>query len=177
MSWIFVCILTLSLCLYTQAHKSNAAVELQSYNYPDYYIQPANTVSGGAVTIQRSAKPATWKVISPGLCNARGTVSFRIGSQNFNIYLRNRNGLVNAENFDHSSSFADSACFYIRYNKWFPRHVAIESFKSPGYFLRHQHSRIKFHPYRSTTLFEKDASYIALFSQSANDSSHIQLPR
>ena len=155
-------VLVLSLCGYT----SNAIkIELQSYNLPDYYIQTAHRIHGGAVTVQRTTHPEIWKTVSPGLCNREGTVSIRIGLQDSNVYLRHRNGLIYAEANDHSSSFANSACYYIRYNKWFPGHVAIESVYSPGYFIRHQFLRLKLHQYSSTALFEMDASYRLLKPQ------------
>ena len=45
-----------------------------------------------------------------------------------------------------SSTFANSACFYIRQDKWFPGHAAIESVKSPGHFFRHQGLQLKTPP-------------------------------
>ena len=64
-----------------------------------------------------------------------------------------------AEAYDRSSTFANSACFYIRQDKWFPGHAAIESVKSPGHFFHHERLQLKLHPYSSTVLFEMDASY------------------
>ena len=102
----------------------------------------------------------------------QGLVSFLIGLQDSNIYLRYRNGLLYAEAYDHSSSFANSACFYIRHNKWFPRHAAIESVYSPGYYLRHEYLQLKHRQYSSTALFEKDASYRILEPKCQNFQSH-----
>ena len=45
-----------------------------------------------------------------------------------------------------SSTFANSACFYIQQDKWFPGHAAIESVKSPGHFFRHQGLQLKTPP-------------------------------
>ena len=155
MSLKIVCAIIFSLSLHTGM--TDAAIQLQSYNYPDYYI--AGPVRGGAATINRQAKPETWEIVSPSLCNVHGSVSFRIGSQNSNVYLQYKNGVVYAEAYDRSSAFANSACFYIRQDKWFPGHAAIESVKSPGHFFRHERLQLKLHPYSSTTLFEMDASY------------------
>ena len=156
LSLLFYVIFVLSLhALKTDATK----IELQSYNLPDYYIRTAHRVHGGAVTLDRQVQPEIWKTVSPSLCNTQGSVSFRIGLEDSNVYLRYRNGLVYAEAYDYSSSFANSACFYIRHNKWFPGHAAIESVNTTGYFLRHQYLQLKLHQYSSTTLFEKDASF------------------
>ena len=65
------------------------------------------------MTLDRQVQPEIWKTVSPGLSNTQGSVSFRIGLHDSNIYLRYRNGLVYAEAYDHSSSFVNSACFYI----------------------------------------------------------------
>ena len=105
MSLKFVCATIFSLSLHTGM--TDAAIQLQSYNYPDYYI--TGPVRGGAATINRQAKPETWEIISPSLCNAHGSVSFDIGSQNSNVYLRYKNGVVYAEAYDCSSTFANSA--------------------------------------------------------------------
>ena len=134
-------------------------IELQSYNIPDYYIHTAHSTHGGAVTLQRQVQPIIWKIVSPGLCNREGTVSIRIGLQDSNVYLRHRNGLIYAESYDQSGSFAHSACFYIRHDKWFPGHAAFESVYSSGYFIRHRFLQLKLQQYTSTTLFEMDASY------------------
>ena len=155
MSLKIVCAIIFSLSLHTGM--TDAAIQLQSYNHPDYYI--AGPVRGDAATINRQAKPETWEIVSPSLCNVHGSVSFRVGSQNSNVYLRYKNGVVYAEAYDRSSTFANSACFYIRQDKWFPGHAAIESVKSPGHFFRHERLQLKLHPYSSTTLFEMDASY------------------
>ena len=169
MSWqVVYYAVTFSLCLHAHAYQTGATVELQSHNYPDYYIQPANSVSGGVVTIQRPTKPASWEMVSPSLCNVLGTVSFHLSSQG-TYYLRYRNGLIYTEKYDGSSSFADSACFYIRYDKWFPGHAAIESVKSPGYFLRHQHSQLKC---IAVQHYSKWMPAITSFSPSAYDLSH-----
>ena len=152
--------LSLLFCIIFILSQTDATkIELQSYNLPDYYIRTAHRVHGGAVTLDRQVQPEIWKIVSPGLCNTQGSVSFRMSLQDSNVYIRYRNGLVYAESYDRSSSFANSACFYIRYNKWFPGYAAIESINSPGYFLRHQYLQLKLHQYSSTTLFEKDASY------------------
>ena len=159
---VLICIAILSL----YGHTSDAIkIELQSYNLPDYYVHTAHRVHGGAVNLQRQTQPEIWKIVSPGLCDIEGTASIRIGLQDSNIYLRHRNGLIYAEANDHSSFFASSACFYIRYNKWFPGHAAIESVNSPGYFIRHERLRLKLHQYSGTTLFEMDASYRILQPQ------------
>ena len=92
---------------------------------------------------------------SPGICNSRGTVSFCIGT----LCLWRKNNVVHAERNDGSRSFALDACFYLRADKWFPGHAAIESVNYPGRFLRHQQGRLLLHSYSSTTVFEKDASF------------------
>jgi hypothetical protein len=160
---VLICIAVV-LSLY--GHTSDAIkIELQSYNLPDYYIHTAHRLHGGTATLQRQTQPVIWKIVSPGLCNRVDTVSIRIGLQDSNIYLRHRNGLIYAEANDRSNFFANSACFYVRYNKWFPGHAAIESVNSPGYFIRHQLLQLKLHQYSSTTIFEMDASYRILQPQ------------
>ena len=134
------------------------SVELQSYNFPDHYIRTADYLNGGSVIISNQDEPEIWNMLSPGICNLAGTVSFCIGAQS-NVCLRHRNNLVYAENNDRSHSFARDACFYPLADKWFPGHAAFESVTYPGGFLRHQGSRLKLHSYSRTTLFEKDASF------------------
>ena len=141
------------------AYTTNAAVELQSYNYPDHYIKRANLATGGAVTIHRQARPDLWYIVRPGLCGNAGSASIRTSVHNSNIYIRYRNGLVYAEANDGTTAFSNSACFYIRENKWFPGHAAFESVTTPGHYLRHQFFQLKLHPYSSTALFEMDASF------------------
>lgn len=153
--WIIFVLCSVHVHMYT----ADAAVELQSYNLPDYYIHVAHRVSGGAVSIRRQAQPEVWQIESPGLCGAQGSASIRIGLDNSNIYIRYRNGLAYAEANDDTSSFSTSACFYIRHNKWFPGHVAFESVSLSGYYLRHQDLELKLHPYNSIAQFEMDASF------------------
>ena len=150
---------------YEQTTEAVKTAQLQSYNLPDYYIQTADSIHGGAVTLERQIQPQVWEIVTPGLCNTKGTASIRIALKGSKVYLRYRNGLVYAESNDHSSSFAHSACFYIRHDKWFPGHAAFESVDSPGYFIRHQFLELKLHQYESTALFEMDASFRVLIPE------------
>ena len=48
--------------------------QLQSYNIPNYYIiQTADSVHGGAVTLERQIQPQVWEIVTSGLCNTKGT--------------------------------------------------------------------------------------------------------
>ena len=139
--------------------ESKGGIELQSYNFPDFYVRTAHRLHGGAVTLERQVQPEIWEMVTPGLCNLQGTVSFRISVRNTNTYLRHRHFVVYAEDNDGSTLFANDACFYLRQDKWFPGHAAFESVNVPNRFIRHQYFRLKLHSYSSTTLFEMDASF------------------
>ena len=53
---------------------SRLHAQLQSYNIPNYYIiQTADSVHGGAVTLERQIQPQVWEIVTPGLCNTKGT--------------------------------------------------------------------------------------------------------
>ena len=111
MSLKFVCAIIFGLSLHTGM--TDAVIQLQSYNYHDYYI--TGPVHGGAATINYQAKPETWEIASPNFCNVHG---FCIGSQNSNVYKSMfQKRVVYAEAYDRSSTFANSACFYIRQDK------------------------------------------------------------
>ena len=154
---ILLCIVA-SYCIVSQAVSVN--VELQSYNYPTFYVKTAHRLHGGRVTIANNAQPQIWNMITPGLCNIAGTVSFSISASTSNTaYMRHSNSLLSAKTNDGSDSFASNACFYVHSDKWFPGHAAFESVNTPGHFIRHNYLRLKLHSYSSTTIFEKDASF------------------
>ncbi len=132
-------------------------VELQSYNYPNYYIG----VTGNAGYIVKQAHPEQWIIVSPGLCGLPNTISFQSAGNSHN-YLRHRGFLLHEDPLTYSDLYNKDACFYQRKNKWFVGHDAFESVNYPGRFIRHQGYRLKLHPYESAALFEKDASFRVL---------------
>ena len=101
---IMLCIVAV-FCLFSQAVGVN--VELQSYNYPTYYVKTAHQLHGGKVTIANDAQPQIWNMITPGVCNITGTVSFSISASTSNtVYMRHNNSLLSAKTNDGSDSFA-----------------------------------------------------------------------
>ena len=129
-------------------------VEVQSYNYPDYYISR----SGSAGYIQRRTQPVQWRLVTPGLCGLQGTVSLQL-SADPNVYLRDRGFLLYADPFQDSGLFRNDACFFLRKNKWYPGCDAYESVIFPGRFIRHQGFRLQLHPYESVAIYEQDSSF------------------
>ena len=99
--------------LYLVSPAVGVSIELQSYNLLDYYVRTAHRLHGGRATIGKQEQPEIWNMLSPGLCNLTGTVTFCIGA-NSNVCLRHRNLKVYAESNNGSHSFALDACFYLR---------------------------------------------------------------
>ena len=132
-------------------------VELQSYNYPSYYVG----ARGNSAYILQQAQPRRWKIVTPGLCGNPGTVSIQ-SATNHDRYLRHHAFVVFEQSFSSDTNkplFRRDACFIQRKDKWFPGHDAFEGHNIPGRFMRHRGYRLYMDVYVSTALFEKDASF------------------
>ena len=150
------------MCVYT--------VELQSYNYPSYYVG----ARGNSAYILQQAQPRRWKIVTPGLCGNPGTVSIQ-SATNHDRYLRHHAFVVFEQSFSSDTNkplFRRDACFIQRKDKWFPGHDAFEGHNIPGRFMRHRGYRLYMDVYVSTALFEKDAIAFVSWNPPAAQFSH-----
>jgi len=134
------------------------AVSLESKNYPGRYLRHRDghlwVEAGDGSDLYR--KDATWRIDSP-LWTGETYLSF----QSFNYpdrYIRHRNALGEATPIVSDLDKKD-ATFRVIPGLADPNCVSLESRNYPGYFLRHQDSRVKLAPQDGTQLFRDDATF------------------
>ncbi len=122
----------------------------EAYNYPGHYIRHTNSelwLQTGTDALFR--QDATWKEAPI------------VSLQSFNYrdqYIRHRDGLGVSSLVQTDLDKKDST-FKIVAGLADTTHVSFESWNYPGYFLRHEGSRLKLHKKTNDTLFSQDATF------------------
>merc|ERR1712096_500700 len=98
-----------------------------------------------------------YKVVQ-GLCNIAGTISFE-SVKNPGQFLRHRFTRIYLDPHDSSDLYRSDACFFPRYNKYFPGYTAYESVNYPNLFIRHANFILYLNNYNGKGLLNKGASW------------------
>ena len=111
--------ITVSIFLYTINFLTDSDAVFVSRNYPGKKMSIKNKNEGWLLDQTILNNPLQHYSVVEGLCGVAGTVSFR--SVAFpTMYLRHQNFKIYLHAKDSSDLYKSDACFFPRYNKYFP---------------------------------------------------------
>ena len=129
--------------------------KIQSMNYPNYYFGTKHNFN-----VKLSKTSFLLNIVSPGLTEEEGTVSFQSPSQP-NKYLRFYASVLYLEdrNGRNTHIFPKDATFRIREDIFYPGFVSFESVNYPGRFIRHVGCTLKLCDDDGTEAMHNDTSF------------------